>query len=328
MAQDSIWPRPLEREVEDRRAFFQITDEDLARIAALRPHAEKRTETIVDAFYELLLAFGPTRQLFRDGDSLRRAKRLQREYFLGLFTGKLDRAYVEHRLHVGAAHARIGVEPTWYLGAYRRYMHLLLEAFSEDIGDPAEVVRAFTSVQKLVYFDVSLALDAYFSTTFDVLRRHEASIRAMSTPIIRVHDGVLLLPLIGAIDDQRAQQIIEAVLQRVSEEQARVLLLDIAGISTVDAQIAQHLVKTTAAVRLLGASVVLTGVRPGLAKTLVEIDADMSGMHTVGELAAGIELALDIVGKAIMPRAERQRTAEPPACAAERRPRPASGGAR
>lgn len=313
MAQNDITERILEREVEDRRAFFQITDEDLARVAALRPLAEKHTERIVDAFYELVLSFAWTRRLFRDQESVRRVKILQREYFLRLFCGRLDRDYVEHRLHVGAVHERIGLEPTWYLGAYRRYMHLLLEAFADEFSDPAELVRAFTSVQKLVYFDISLALDSYVSTVLGTLRRHEASLREMSTPIIRVHDGVLLLPLIGTIDAARAQQIIETVLARVNEEGAQVIIFDIAGIPSVNAQVADHLVKTTAAARLLGARVVLTGVSPGVARTMVEIGADLTGMYTSGQLAAGIELALDIVGREITRKPERRSSGEAPA---------------
>lgn len=327
MTQDDIKERILEREVEDRRAFFQITDEDLARIAALRPHAEKHTERIVDAFYDLVLSFGWTRRLFRDRESIRRVKVMQRDYFLRLFTGKLDREYVEHRLHVGAVHERIGLEPTWYLGAYRRYMHLLLEAFADEFSDPAELVSAFTSVQKLVYFDISLALDSYVSTVLGTLRRHEASLREMSTPIIRVYDGVLLLPLVGSVDAARAQQIIETVLVRVSEERAQVIIFDIAGIPSVNAQVADHLVKTTAAVRLLGARVVLTGVSPGVARTMVEIGADMSGMYTSGQLAAGIELALDIVGREITRKPARRSAAEAPAGAPDFRKRHTPGGA-
>src|SRR5688572_33209107 len=110
------------REIASRRAFFEITDEDLARLAALRPLAEQHGVEIVDALYELITGHAESRAFFPDTATLTRVKGLQRAYFLGLFNGVLDSAYVEDRLRVGAAHERIGLSPKWYIGAYGRYL--------------------------------------------------------------------------------------------------------------------------------------------------------------------------------------------------------------
>jgi rsbT co-antagonist protein RsbR len=91
----------------------------------------------------------------------------------------------------------------------------------------------------------------------------------------------------------------EAVLTRVSTEQARVLILDIAGVAVVDTEVADHLLKTTAAAKLLGADVVLTGITPEVARTVVQLGVDISSMHTKSRLADGIQLALAMLGKAI-----------------------------
>ncbi len=291
-----------ERELADRRAFFEIGDEDLQRLASLRPMAEKHTDDIVEAFYELLLMHHETRRFLQDEATIRRVKRSQREYFLGLFAGRLDLAYVQDRLRVGSAHERIGLSPKWYLGAYRRYMHLVIERLIKDHEDPRRVYDAFQSVQKLVYFDMSLAIDTYFAASLDALRRHQAAVRELSTPVIRVHDRVLLLPLVGTIDSQRAHQIMETVLVRVSDDQAKALILDIAGVPVVDTKVADHLLKTTAAVRLLGAETILTGISAQVARTIVQLGVDISVMHTRSRLADGIELALTMVGKAIGPK--------------------------
>src|SRR5262249_35358194 len=115
-----------EDELRNRRSSFNLTDEDLARLASLRSFAEKAMDGIVDAFYELLLNHPDTRKFFPDEVAVRRVKRTQKEYFLGLFTGRCDLAYVEDRLRVGAIHERIGLAPKWYLGAYRQYLQLIL----------------------------------------------------------------------------------------------------------------------------------------------------------------------------------------------------------
>ena len=287
-----------EAELRNRRAFFEITDGDLARLASLRGFAERHTDEIVEGFYELLLRHPETKKFFEDDAMVRRVKRTQRDYFLGLFAGKCDLPYVEDRLRVGAAHERIGLAPKWYLGAYRRYLQLLHAQLFKDLS-AVEAHAAYESLLKLVSFDEALALDTYMAAHLETIERHQTAIRELSTPVIRVHPGVLLLPLVGAVDSLRAQQVMETVLVRVVEEQAKCIIIDIAGVPVVDTKVADHLVKTTAAARLLGTQTILTGISAQVARTIVQLGVDISTMHTLARLADGIELALSMVGKAI-----------------------------
>src|SRR4051794_7094115 len=110
-----------ERELASRRAFFDITEADLARLASLRSFAEKHTDEIVEGFYDLLLGHPETKKFFADAAVVARVKRTQAQYFRGLFGGMCDLRYVEDRLRVGVVHERIGLGPKWYLGAYSRY---------------------------------------------------------------------------------------------------------------------------------------------------------------------------------------------------------------
>lgn len=289
-----------ESELASRRAFFKLTDEDLARLASLRPFAEKVTHQMVEEFYSLLLGHPETRAFFGDEATIRRVKNTQSHYFLGLFTGRCDLAYVEDRLRVGAAHERIGLAPKWYLGAYRQCLDLILAALERELGpDPAPVHEAFRSIQRMVFFDMSLAIDTYIAANLEALGRHQAAIRELSTPVIRVYERVLLLPLVGAIDSHRAHQVMESVLLHIVEAQAKCIIIDIAGVPVVDTRVADHLLKTTAAVRLLGAQTILTGITAQVARTMVQLGVDISAMHTVSRLSDGIELALGIVGKRI-----------------------------
>ncbi len=287
-----------EDELRSRRSFCELRDEDLARLQGLRAFAEKHTAEVVNAFYDLLLSHEQTRKFFPDEATIRRVKRTQSEYFLGLFEGRCDIAYVEDRLRVGAVHERIGLAPKWYLAAYRKYLELLREKLFASMP-PGEATLAFSSIQKIVFFDVTLAIDTYIAANIETLQRHQAALRELSTPVIRVHDRILLLPLVGAIDSVRAQQIMDTVLLRVVEEKARCIILDIAGVPVVDTKVADNLVKTTAAVRLLGTQTILTGISAQVARTIVQLGVDISTMHTRSRLQDGIDLALDLVGKTI-----------------------------
>jgi rsbT co-antagonist protein RsbR len=290
-----------ERELASRRAFFEITDDDLRRLASLRGFAERHSEGIVEDLYELILGHTESRAFFPDEASVARVKKLQRQYFLGLFTGTLDLAYVADRLRVGAAHERIGLSPKWYIGAYSRYQRLVLDRLFDELP-VADARAAYKSVAKVVNFDKSLAIDTYIEASMETLARHQAAIRELSTPVIRVYHRVLLLPLIGTVDSLRAEQIMEMLLLRVVEEQAKAVIIDIAGVAVVDTRVADHLLKTTDAVRLLGADTIITGISPQVARTIVQLGVDISTMHTRSRLADGIELALGLIGRVIKER--------------------------
>ena len=290
-----------EREVSSRRAFFEITDEDLQRLAKLRPLAERHSDVFVEGLYELIMGHADSRTFFTEEGTLGHVKKMQRQYFLGLFDGRCDMAYVEDRLRVGAAHERVGLAPKFYIGAYARYLRLLFDQFFRELGT-AEAQAAYRSVSKLVMFDMALAIDTYIAANLDTVARHQAAIRELSTPVIRVYSRVLLLPLVGTVDSHRAHQIMETLLSRVVEEQARVVIVDIAGVAVVDTKVADHLLKTTEAVRLVGAETIVTGISAQVARTIVQLGVDISTMHTRSRLGDGIELALTMVGKAIADR--------------------------
>ncbi len=289
-----------ESEIQTRRSYFELGDDDLARLRTLHGLAEKHTDEFIERFYEHLLRSASTRKFFPDDATIVRVKRAQRQYFLQLFEGRCDREYVQQRVAVGVAHEHVGLAPTWYLGAYRKYLALLQVRLFDDLP-AAEAQAAFLSVQKIVFFDMTLALDTYIAAHQETLARHQAALRELSTPVIRVHDGVLLLPLVGAIDSARAQQVMDTVLLRVAEEKAKCIIVDIAGVPVVDTKVADSLVKTTASVRLLGAHTILTGISAQVARTIVHLGVDVSTMHTRARLQEGIELALDLVGKRIAP---------------------------
>ena len=290
-----------DEEIRRRLAFYELTEEDFNRLTNLKSFAERWTQDITDGLYELIMGQPESREFFPDQATLTRVKKLQNKYFVGLFSGTYDLNYVRDRLLVGMAHERIGMPPKLYLGAYRRYLALiqakLLDHFKGNIDEAA---KALGSIRKIIFFDMSIAIDTYIAANLETMTRHQAAIRELSTPVIKVHDRILLLPIVGTVDTQRAHQIMETVLVQVVEQQAKVMILDIAGVPVVDTKVADHILKTTAAVQLLGSQTILTGISASVARTVVQLGVEITRMHTRAKLSEGIELALSIVGKKIM----------------------------
>src|SRR5215469_6823535 len=129
-----------------------------------------------------------------------------------------------------------------------------------------------------------------------VIREQQEAIRVLSTPVLQVRERLLILPIIGVIDPQRARQLTEQLLQGIRTNRAKVVVIDITGVPVMDATVANHLVQTVEAARLLGATVIITGLSPEIAQTLVTIGVDLGKMHTVGDLQGGIEEAERTLG--------------------------------
>ncbi len=129
-----------------------------------------------------------------------------------------------------------------------------------------------------------------------IIRQQQEAIRELSTPVLQVRERLLILPIIGVIDAQRARQLTEQLLRGIRQNRAKVVVIDITGVPTIDSTVANHLVQTVEASRLMGASVIITGLSSEIAQTLVTIGVDLSKMNAVGDLQGGIEEAERLLG--------------------------------
>jgi len=129
-----------------------------------------------------------------------------------------------------------------------------------------------------------------------VIRQQADAIRELSTPVLQVRERLLILPIIGVLDDQRADQLTEQLLGGIRRHRAKVVVIDITGVPEITAEVANHLVQAVDASRLMGAGVIITGLSPEIAQTLVTIGVDLTKMNTVGDLQGGIEEAERLLG--------------------------------
>ena len=137
-----------------------------------------------------------------------------------------------------------------------------------------------------------------------VIRDQQEALRELSTPVLQVRERLLILPMIGLIDPHRARQLTEQLLRGIRANRAKVVVIDITGVAAMDANVANHLVLTVEAARLLGARVIVTGLSPEIAQTLVNIGVGLGKMNTVGDLQGGIEEAERVLGYKVVPIAE------------------------
>jgi rsbT co-antagonist protein RsbR len=150
------------------------------------------------------------------------------------------------------------------------------------------------------------ALSLYTTEVFQksresIIRRQQKEMLEMSTPVIKLWDGVLAVPLIGTLDSARTQIVMENLLQRIIETGSKVAILDITGVPTVDTQTAQHLIKTVSATRLMGADCIISGIRPQIAQTIVHLGIDIFDITTKATMADAIKEALVRSGWAVKP---------------------------
>lgn len=286
-----------EQEIAARKAFLQFGDEDVARLTSISDLARKYADAVIEDFYNHLLSVDETRAFFTDLQVLQRVRNMQKEYFLRLTQGNYDLAYVQNRLRIGSIHERIGLPVKSYLGMYNFYLRAvaarLTDAFSKD---PKRAMATFLSLMKLTFLDIGLAIDTYIFSRERTIRRQQEAIQELPTPVLPFREGLLLVPVIGMLDSRRARQLTEQLLHSIRANRAKVVVMDITGVQAVDSKVANHLVQTVEAARLMGANVIVAGLSPEIAQTMVTLGVDLGRIETVGDLQRGIERAELMLG--------------------------------
>ena len=164
----------------------------------------------------------------------------------------------------------------------------LFEKYHQDFGLLNRVLDAYEPAANRIANTVAVS---FVQERERIIRQQQDSIRELSTPVLQVRERLLILPIIGVLDDQRAHQLTEQLLGGIRRHRAKVVVIDITGVPDLDAEVANHLVQTVDASRLMGAGVIITGLSPEIAQTLVTIGVDLTKMNTVGDLQGGIEEA-------------------------------------
>jgi len=170
---------------------------------------------------------------------------------------------------------------------------VLQEAFA---GQPQALAEQTWQISQLLDLLAMHTIRVYQKSREGVIKRQQEELLELSTPVVKLWDGVLALPMIGTLDSQRTQVVMESLLQRIVDTGSEIAIIDITGVPTVDTLVAQHLLKTVTAIRLMGADCIISGVRPQIAQTIVHLGLDLQGVVTKANLADALALALRRLG--------------------------------
>ncbi len=171
----------------------------------------------------------------------------------------------------------------------------LLQTLQEEIKNPAELYDQSIKISKMIDSFGITSFETFIKGREEVIARQIGEISEMSTPVIKVWDGVLALPIIGTLDSARTQVVMEALLQEIVESGSSIAILDISGVPAVDSLVAQHLIKTVSATRLMGAECIISGVRPEIAQTIVHLGIDLGNIVTKSTLASALKTAFTLL---------------------------------
>lgn len=199
---------------------------------------------------------------------------------------------------LSATHVRLGHTPSETATAVFCLKDAILELLRSSSGNGLQPDQ-LADIDRLVQALGLVTFDAYVRGRELVIRNQHEELLELSTPVVKLWDGVLALPLIGTLDSQRTQMVMENLLAAVVENDARIAIIDITGVPTVDTLVAQHLLKTVAAARLMGAECVISGIRPHIAQTIVSLGVELGEVITKPSMAGAFEVALRRLGYGI-----------------------------
>jgi rsbT co-antagonist protein RsbR len=177
----------------------------------------------------------------------------------------------------------------------------LFTRLRKELGsDPVVLGEALWSATAVLDKLGLYTTELYQRSRDDIIARQQRELLELSTPVVQLWQGILALPLIGTLDSERTQVVMESLLQKITDTSAPLAIIDITGVPTVDTLVAQHLLKTVAAARLMGADCIISGIRPQIAQTIVHLGVDLTGVVTKSTLADAFAIALKRVGLAVM----------------------------
>ncbi|TDW44627.1 rsbT co-antagonist protein RsbR [Flavobacterium sp. 270] len=187
-----------------------------------------------------------------------------------------------------------------------QYMISFKEAASQILSeiekDQATLYAANLELNAIVDNLTIMTFESFMRGREDVISRQTDEISEISTPVIRVWDGVVALPIIGTLDSSRTQIVMENLLQQIVDTESSIAILDISGVPAVDSLVAQHLIKTVSATRLMGAECIISGIRPEIAQTVVHLGIDLTGIITKATLASALQTAFNMLQLTVVKR--------------------------
>jgi rsbT co-antagonist protein RsbR len=286
-----------EQNVARRRQIVGLESDDLARIASIKGLIVDTVGDHTSVFFDYLSRLEEGRAVMGNRMLAERARTLKREHLLSMVQGDYGLGYVAERLELATLYSKAGLELRVFLAAFHQLLKSVGTAIMKHFEHaPLEGFEVFMSLKKVAFFDVGVIVDVIVFERARVIRQQQDAIRELSTPVLQIRDRLLLLPIIGVIDTHRARLITEGLLNAIRAARAKVVVMDVTGVATIDSKVANHLIQTVTAAKLMGATIIVTGLSADVAQSLVALGIDLTKLNTVGDLQGGLEEAEQLLG--------------------------------
>jgi len=270
----------------------------------------ERENEILEAWIENRVASSDFRETLISGEELRSdSQTFMRAFITALansnteeMRGKEFNAIRRLLLEISEARAAQAFSPSetaFYVFSLKESLLPFLR--DEYKNDPELLIDELNKISKALDKLGSFIFVATIKNRERVIRQQQQDMLELSTPVVQIWDRIICLPLIGTLDSRRTQLMMERLLERIVKTRAEIAILDITGVPTVDTQVANYLIKTVTAVRLLGSTCIITGVGPAIAQTIVHLGIDLSGIITRNQLSDGIRLAFELTRQRVIP---------------------------
>jgi rsbT co-antagonist protein RsbR len=282
--------------IEHRKKYVGLDPTDQVRIRSIKELVHAHAEEFTSVFFSSLSSLDEAKPLLASRELLDRARRQELAHLLAMVDGDHGLVYVEQRVQLARLYSR-GLEARVFLGAFHAmFKEIGIVVMRKFANDALEGFETYGSLKKLVFFDIAITMDVLAFERERVIRQQQEAIRELSTPVLQIRDRLLLLPIIGVIDTLRARLITESLLRAVRANRARVVVMDVTGVATIDSKVANHLLQTVSAARLMGATVIVSGLSSDVAQSLVSLGIDVDKFNTVGDLQGGLVEAEHLLG--------------------------------
>jgi rsbT co-antagonist protein RsbR len=285
------------KEITEILAKFVINEEDILRIRAAGELLKLEINDHIACFYDWMAKHEAYQVFFANNPKrMERVVDLQKSHWGTFFDAELNEAWFDSRKHVGAVHAYIDLPNDIYFAGMSVSGKSLVDRIRRSKDKFADADETADSIIKLVFLDSYIVIEEISRIQKEKIAASSTALLEMSTPVTPIWEDILLLPLLGIVDSTRTQEIMTKTLSEIAQTRAKVFVMDISGVSTMDTAVANQLIRITKATQLMGCETIISGVSPAIARTIVELGVNIGEVRTTATLRDSFELALKAVG--------------------------------